>query len=106
MPPARRERSIFRCPIISPASDPLPPSLEPTFALVALPNNNLFQEFMRTCIKRVRDQVPVTLSAKARKEALDRSLKPQNLDLYYGQLHMKCYNCYQQYKDHFEIVNH
>ena len=56
---------------------------------------------MRTCIERVRDQAS---NAKAKKDALDRPLKLQNLDLYYGYLHMKCYYFCQQYEDHFEVA--
>lgn len=33
----------------------------------------------------------------------DGSLKSQNADLYYGQLHKEYYDFYQQYKDHFEF---
>ncbi len=59
---------------------------------------------MRTCIKRIRDQVPVAPNAKAREEALDKLLKPRNPDLYYGHLHMECYYFCQQCEDHFEVV--
>ena len=45
---------------------------------------------MRTCIKKVRDQARVALLVKT-KDDFDRLLKPQNLDIYYGHLHMECY---------------
>ncbi len=43
------------------------------------------------------------LDVEARDDT-DRSLKPQNPDLYYGNLHMECYYFNQQYKDHFEVA--
>ena len=43
-------------------------------------------------------------NAEAREDALDRYVKPPNLDLYYGHLHMECYYLYQQCKDHFEVA--
>ncbi len=61
MPLARRRRHALRRPAPSPALGPKPlgcelfPSLEPfapTPALVASPNNNFFQEFMRTFIEK------------------------------------------------------
>ena len=59
---------------------------------------------MRTCIERVRDQAPIALNAEAREDALDRLLKPQNPNIYYGYLHMECYYFCQQCEDHFEIA--
>ena len=34
----------------------------------------------------------------------DRPLKARNPDMYYGNLYMKCYYFYQQYKDYLETV--
>ncbi len=70
------------------------------------PPNDFFQEFMRTCIKKVRDQAlaaPVAPAAEARDDT-DRPLKPRNPDLYYNHLHMEYYYFCQQCKDHFEIA--
>ncbi len=70
------------------------------------PLNDLFQEFMPTCIEKVWDQAPTapTVPAAEAKDNTDRLLKPQNPDLYYGHLHMECYYFYQQYEDHFEVA--
>lgn len=54
---------------------------------------------MRTYIEMVRDQAATALTAKTREKVLDRPLKPQNPDLYYGHLHLECY-FYQQYEGH------
>ena len=43
-------------------------------------------------------------NAKAREDALDRPLKSQNLNLYYGHSHMECYYFCQQYEDDFEVT--
>ncbi len=70
------------------------------------PPNDFFQEFMRTCIERVRDQAPaapVAPAAEARDDT-NRPLKPQNPDLYYGNLHMECYYFCQQCEDHFKVA--
>ncbi len=57
------------------------------------PLNDLFQEFMRTFIKKT--QAPATPAAPAldveAKEDTDRLLKPRNSDLYYSNFHMECY---------------
>ncbi len=61
---------------------------------------------MRTCIKKVRDQALATPAgpvAEARDD-IDRPLKPWNLDLYYPNLHIKCYYFCQQCEDYFEVV--
>ncbi len=70
MPPISRER---------PAIGLLTPDPVPALAStpVALPNN-LFQEFMRTYIKKVQDQAlaaPAVLAVEAR-DNIDRPLKP------------------------------
>ncbi len=105
MLPACRGRPALR----RPAQDPASPGPEPALAPVPAPNNDLFQEFMWTCIERVRNQVPAAPAALAAPAAearddTDRSLKPQNPDLYYGHLHMECYYFYQQCKDYFEVA--
>ncbi len=102
MPPARQVRSVMRRHAPGPAS----PGPEPASTPAPTPNNDLFQEFMRTCIEKVRDQAPaapVVPVAEAR-DNTDRPLKPRNPDLYYGHLHMKCYYICQQCKDHFEVA--
>ena len=78
--------------------------LGPGPAPALVPNNNLFQEFMWTCIKKVQDQALMAPNGKARKDALDRLLKPRNPDLYYGHLHIECYYFCQQCKDYFKIA--
>ncbi len=98
-------RPALRCSAQGPASPGPEPALSPAFA----PNNDLFQEFMWTCIERVRDQAPTasaalaTPAAEARDDT-NRPLKPRNPDLYYNNLHMKCYYFCQQCKDHFEVA--
>ncbi len=63
---------------------------------------------MRTCIERVRAQAPAALVAPApdvgARDDTNRPLKPRNPDLYYGNLHMKCYYFYQQCEDYFEVA--
>ncbi len=59
---------------------------------------------MRIYIKKVRDQAPAAPNTKAKKDSLDRLLKPQNPDLYNGHLYMECYYFCQQYEDHFEVA--
>ncbi len=64
---------------------------------------------MRTYIKKIRDQAlmasvtPAILAVETR-DNTDRSLKPQNLDLYYDHSHMEYYYFCQQCKDYFEVV--
>ncbi len=67
------------------------PTLAPAF--VAASNNNLFPKFIWTCIKKVQNQALAALVAPAVevRDNINRSLKPQNPDLYYGHLHMECY---------------
>ncbi len=98
MPPVRRGK-----PAIGPSA--LGPVPAPASAPVALPND-LFQEFMRTCIERVRDQAPAAPAAPAAeaRDDIDRPLKPRNPDLYYGNSQMECYYFCQQCEDHFEVV--
>ncbi len=105
MPPARRRRPAIRRPALGPEAPA--PGPVPALAPALVPNNDLFQEFMRTCIERVRAQAPATPAApvpeKARDDT-DRPLKPRNPDLYYGNLHMECYYFCQQCEDHFEVA--
>ncbi len=77
-------RPAIRAPTLGPKPAPAP---------ALIPNNDLCQELIRTCIERVRDQAPAALAAPAAPAAeardnTDRPLKPRNLDLYYGHLHM------------------
>ncbi len=99
MPPARRRRPAIRAPAPGPA--PAPTSVAPP--------NNFFQEFMRTCIERVKDHTPAAPVAPAvpaaeARDDTDRPLKPRNPDLYYSHLHMECYYFCQQCEDHFEVA--
>ncbi len=96
MPPVRRGRPAFRPPALGPVPAPAP----------VAPLNDLFQEFMQTCIKRVRDQAPAAPAAPAAevRNDTDRPLKPRNPDLYYDHLHMECYYFCQQCEDHFEVA--
>ena len=43
-------------------------------------------------------------NAKAREDALDKSLKPRNPNLYSFNSYMKCYYFYHQCKEHFEVA--
>ncbi len=105
MPAAHRGRSALR----RPAQDLVSPSPEPAPAPAPAPNNDLFQEFMQTCIERVKNQAsaapatPAAPAAEAR-DNTDRPLKPRNPDLYYGHSHMECYYFCQQCEDHFEVA--
>ncbi len=64
----------------------------PAPTLVALPND-LFQEFIRTYIEKVRDQAPVALVAPdiEAKDNPNRPLKPRKPNLYYSNLYMESY---------------
>ncbi len=79
---------------------------EPASAPIPILNNDLFQEFIWSCIKRVRNQAPATpaVPAAEARDNTDRPLKPRNPDLYYGHLHMECYYFCQQCKDHFKVA--
>ncbi len=102
MPPVRQGRPAIRRPALgleAPAPGPVPaPAPTPAPAL-----NDRFQEFMRTCIEKVRDQAPAAPATEVRDDT-DRPLKPRNPNLYYGNLHIECYYFCQQCKDHFEIA--
>ncbi len=110
IPPTYCKRPTFKRSILSLALSPAPsglkffPAPKPTSVATTLSNNDFFQKFIQICIERVKDWDQIASSAKAKEKALDRSLKPQNLDIYYGYLHIKCYYFCQQYKDHFEVV--
>ncbi len=53
-------------------------------------------------------QVPAVSTALAlyieAKDNTNKPLKPQNPDLYYGNLHMECYYFCQQCKDHSKVA--
>ena len=89
MPP--QGRPAIRRPASDLASGLNAPALGFVSTLAPTPNNNLFQEFMWTCIEKIRDQALIAPNIETRKDALDRPLKPRNHDLYYGHLHMECY---------------
>ncbi len=101
---ARHERSFLKCPVPSPAQGSA--SSSPESAPAFVPKNNFFQEFIRTCIKKVRDQAlaaPAAPVAKAR-DNTDNLLKSKNLNLYHNNLYMECYYFCQQCEDHFEVA--
>ncbi len=106
MPPACRGRPAIRRPALGPEAPAPGPALAP--APAPTPNNDLFQEFIRTCIEKVRAQAPAALTAPApdvkARDGTDRPLKPRNPDLYYGNLHMECYYFCQQCEDNFEVA--
>ncbi len=89
-----------------PVQGPVSPGPEPAPTPAPAPNNDLFQEFIRTCIERVKDQAPAALAAPATtaRDNTDRLFKPQNPDIYYGNLHIECYYFYQQCEDHFKVA--
>ncbi len=69
-------------------------------------NNDLFQEFIRTFIKKVQVLVipaAPALVAEAR-DNINRHFKPWNPDLYYYHSYMECYYFCQQYEDYFKIA--
>ncbi len=103
MPLARCKRPTLKRPAPSPAQGPVSPGPESAPAPIL---NDLFQEFLRTYIKRIQDQALAALAAPAAeaRDDTNKHFKPQNPDLYYGYLHMECYYFYQQCKDHFEVV--
>ncbi len=85
MPPVCRVRPAIGPPASGPVPAPAPAPMAPP--------NDLIQEFMRTYIKKIRDQAPtalVTLAAKARDDT-NRLLNLRNPDLYYCNLYMEYY---------------
>ncbi len=96
----RRRRTAFRHPVPCPAPGPTLPGPEAP-APVAPPNNNLFQEFMRTFMEKAQALVAPATEAR---DNTNRPLKPRNPDLYYGHLYMECYYFCQQCNDHFEVA--
>ena len=59
--------------------------------LTTSPNNNFFQEFMRTFIKKAQVLAALVTPAAKTRNNTNRPLKPQNPNLYYGHLYIKCY---------------
>ncbi len=108
MPPVRRERPAIRRPALGPKAPALGSVPVPAPAPALALNNDLFQEFMRTCIEKVQAQASAAPAAPApdveAKDDTDKPLKPRNPDLYYGNSYMECYYFCQQYKDHFEVA--
>ncbi len=105
MPPTHQGRPAIK----RPAPDPVFPGPELAFIPIPAPNDDLFQEFMRTDIEKVRNQAlaaPVAPAAPATKvkDNIHRPLKSRNPDLYYGHLHMECYYFCQPFEDYFEVV--
>lgn len=60
---------------------------------------------MQTCIGKVKNQTPSLLPANTKKKTLDRIFKVKNPNLYYENLHMKCYYFCQQYENYFKTAN-
>ncbi len=81
MSPIRHRRPALRRSALTPTQRPT--SLGSESALVPVPNNDLFQEFMRTSIEKVRGQTLAALATPATeaRDDTDRLLKPRNLDL-------------------------
>ncbi len=98
MPLICRGRPAIRPPAPGPVSAPTPTPMAPS--------NDLFREFMRTCIEKVRDQALAALAAPAAeaRDHTNRPFQPRNPDLYYGNLYMECYYFCQQCKDYFKVV--
>lgn len=66
-----------------------------------LPQNDLFPQLMKAFIEDWQDSIP---PLKLRDNVLDKPLKAKNSDLYYGNLHIKCYYFCLQYEDHFKTA--
>ncbi len=105
----RSESETFPPGITLPGPNPAPaPAPEPALSQGHTPApappsaDEPFRQFMRTCIEKVRDQVPGP--AELREEASDMPLMARNPDLYYGNSHMECYYFCQQYEDHFKTA--
>ncbi len=109
MSPTRWGKPAIRRAAPGSASPGPEPALPPAPALTPTSNNNLFQEFMQTCIEKVRNQASAALAAPAAsateaRDDTDRLLKPRNPNLYYGHLYMECYYFCQQWEEYFEIM--
>ncbi len=110
MPPAHQKRLAIR----HPAPGPISPGPEPAPALAPTTNNDLFQEFMRTCIEKVRDQAPAAPAALAAlaasteevRDDTDMPLKLRNSNLYYGHLHIECFTSVSNTKTISRLQNH
>lgn len=59
---------------------------------------------MQVYMEDRRHPVPALALAEPQENALDRLLKSQNPELYYGKLHMECNYFCQQCKDHFKTA--
>ena len=82
--------------IVSRVSTPAP-ATAPAAALSS--DNELFKQFIKAHLEaRVPDQTKVD------PKPCEQPLRAQFPDLYYGNLHMDCYQFCQKYKDHFETA--
>ncbi len=63
---------------------------------------------MQTGIEMIKTEATAAPATPASdietRDNTDKPLKPQNPDLYYGNLHIECYYFYQQCKDFFQVV--
>lgn len=61
----------------------------------------LMQVYIEDCHQLVLAPAPL---AKSQKDALNKSFKARNPDIYYDNLHIECYYFCQQCKENFEIA--
>ncbi len=108
MPPIYQGRPAIRHPALRLEAPALGLVYAPAPTPTPTPNIDLFQEFMRTYIEKVRAQAPMVPAAPApdvkARDDTDRPLKSWNSNLYYGNLRMECYYFCQQCKDYFEVA--
>ena len=83
-------------PVVLPAPT-LTPATTPAVALSS--DNELFKQFMKAYLQA---QMPAQIAPETDSEPCKQLLKARFPDLYYGNLHMDCYQFCQQCKDHFE----
>lgn len=60
--------------------------------------NVLLRQLIKTCIEQIQNH-PAGL-----KDIIDKPLRPCNLNLYYGNLHIQCYYFCQQCENHIKIT--
>ena len=65
-----------------------------TPTLIALPNNNFFQEFMQIFMEKIEVSATLAVLAAKVRNNTDRFLKPQNFNLYYDYLYIEYYYFY------------
>ena len=82
-------------PVVSHALTPTPattPVVTPSL------DNELFKQFMKAYLEA---QVPAQIAPEIDPKPCKQLVKAKFPDLYYGNLHMDCYQFWQQYKNHF-----